>query len=90
MFVENKKGCLTEIFKQTFLIKENKITDFFGFFSSFKMFMTVIKYRTSGENQRVPPALSRASHVLKEYLAFRLCCAGMGEELLLYLIFRSL
>jgi len=82
MFDENIKGYLTEIFKQ-----ENKFIENFFFL---KMFIPVKKYGISSENQKVPPALSRASHNLKECLAFRLCHAGMGEELLLHCIFSNL
>lgn len=48
------------------------------------MLIPVIKYGASVENQKVPHALSQASHNLKENLALPLCQAGMGEELLSY------
>lgn len=87
MFAENIKGCLTEIFKHIFLIKENKFIENIFFL---KIIIPVIKYGISVENQKVPPTLSLASHILKEYLAFHLCHAATVEELLLHCILSSL
>lgn len=58
MFVENIKGAWWNL--QTHFFNQGKQIHWKHFFS-LKMFIPVIKYGISGENQKAPPALSQAS-----------------------------
>lgn len=81
MFVENKKECLTEIFKHVILMSEKQFIENIYFFFFLKMFIPVIKYGICSETQKMPPALSISR---RSIWSFSDADVGMNEKLHLH------